>query len=517
VVAAKRFLAMVLLASALVAALPGVAVAAPADLDRSFGKNGIVEVPAGAPLPSEAGARMAIGPKDEIFILYSNYPPCDPPFECAVGLTVARYTADGRLDPSFGAGSSPQLVVRQDAFDHEFDVAVGPDGKPVIAALDHAGGLVVARLDRAGRLDATFGAGGKAQRPPADFFDVATRGAAVAVQPDGKVLVASEGIREADGSRLLILRFLSNGQPDPGFGSGGQTAVVLSTQSLPAGILVGPDGDVSVPAPQCCVGGSFHFGEGFSVGRVLANGQPDPAWGGAGRLLFPTPGAQGTVEAVAMAPDGGILVSFEEEGSTVSTVGNLVKIRPDGGLARRFGNQGRLRLFSRVGSVVPNDLAVDAQGRIVGVGWFGRITAFRLRANGSADRTFNGGQSLLLPFGGSHSGSTPYLVDTQSSGRIVVLGESGSHGSKTFGLIGLRGGTDRTRCQERKATIVGTRRKDELTGTPRRDVIAALAGNDTVRGMGGADLICGGIGKDRLLGGAGRDSVQRQPGGELTR
>lgn len=324
--------------------------AAPADLDRSFGRNGITEVrgPGGAPLPGEAGGRLAIGPKDEIFILYSSYQSCgDPPFECTVELTVARYTPDGRLDGSF-ASSSPQLTIRQDAIAHEFDIAAGPDGKPVVAALDQlGGGLFVARLDRAGHLDSSFGAGGKAQRPPTDSFDVATRGATVAVQPDGKVVAASEGIGESRGTRLLIARFLADGQPDPGFGSAGLAAVTLGTQSLPAGILLGPDGAISVPAPQCCTGGPLHFGEGFSVGRVLANGQPDPAWGGAGRLLFATPGAQATVEAVAIAPDGGILVAFEGEGSTISTVGNFVKLRPDGGLARRFGNGGTLQLFNQ--------------------------------------------------------------------------------------------------------------------------------------------------------------------------
>jgi uncharacterized delta-60 repeat protein len=500
------------LACVLALALCGSAAAAPADLDPSFAKGGIAEVraPGGGLLPGEAGGRMAIGPHDEIFVLYSSAIACaNTPFECTIELTVARYTADGRLDRSFDS-SSPQLVVHQASFDHEFDIAAGPDGKPVIAALDHAGGgLIVARLDRGGHLDGTFGAGGKAQRPPADSFDVATRGALVAVQPDGKAVVASEGIREGSGTRLLVLRFLAGGQPDPGFGSGGQAAVTVGTQSLPAEILLGADGAISAPAPQCCAGGSFHFGEGFSIGRVLANGQPDPAWGGAGRLLFPTPGGQGAVEAAAIARDGGILVSFEEEGSAVSTTGNLVKLRPDGALAQRFGNGGRLRLFNRVGSVSPNALAVDGKGRILGVGWSGKIAVFRLRADGGVDRTFGGGQRVILPFGGSHSGSTLYLVGAQSSGRVIVLGESTCCKTKSFGLIGLRGGADRTRCQGRKATIVGTARADELTGTPRGDVIAALAGADKVRGLSGADLICGGKGTDNLGGGPGHDQVKQ--------
>lgn len=455
---------------------------------------------------------MAIGPRDEIFVLHSTYPPCDPPFNCTVELTVARYTTDGALDASFGAGAAPQLVVHQNAFQHKFDLAVGPDGKPVVAAFDETGGgLFIARLDATGRLDGTFGAGGRAGHPSPGASEAARNGPAVAVQADGKVVLAAEGNPGPGSSNLHVARYLPDGAFDPGFGSGGETVLTLSTKSLPAGALIGADGSVSVPTPQCCGGGTPLFGGGFSVARLLANGQPDPGWAGSGRLLFATPGAQGAIEGAALAPDGGLVLTFEEEGSTASTVGNVVKLLPNGSLDPAFGGEGRIRLFTRVGSVSPDDLAVDRTGRILGVGWYGRIAVFRLRSNGGKDRTFNGGERLVLPFGGSHSGSTPYLVGLQSSGRIVVLGESGCCQAKSFGLIALRGGTDRTRCQGRKATIVGTRRGDELTGTPRRDVIAALAGNDAVRGLSGADLICGGKGKDKLLGGPGQDSVQ-QPG-----
>ncbi len=511
-VALGRLLVAAASACALLLALAGIAAAAPADLDRGFAGDGIAEVGGpGGSLPSEAGARMAIGPNDEIFVLYSSYPPCDPPFGCTVELTVARYTADGDLDASFGAGASPQLIVRQDAFSHEFDIAVGPDGKPVVAALDETGGgIFVARLDQTGRLDGTFGVGGRAGHPAPGASEAARGNPAVAVQADGKVVVAAEGNPGQDSSKLHVARYLPNGAFDPGFGSGGETVLTLGTKSLPAGVLIGPDGSVSVPGPLCCVGGTLLFGEGFSVARLLSNGQPDPAWPGGGRLLFPTPGAQAAVEGAALAPDGGLVLAFEVEGSTVSTVGNMVKLLPNGGLDPAFGGGGSIQLYTRVGPATPDDLAVDRTGRVVGVGWNGRIAVFRLRPDGGKDRTFNGGERLVLPFGGSHSGATPYLVGLQSSGRIVVLGESGSK-AKTFGLIGLRGGTDRTRCQGRKATVVGTRRADELIGTPRRDTIAALGGHDKVRGLSGADRICGGKGKDTILGGPGRDSVQEQP------
>lgn len=482
----------------------GTAVAAPADLDRSFGGDGIVDVegPSGAIFPSDASARIAIGPKDEVFVLYSNYAPCEPPFECAVDLGLARFSSTGKRDPSFGVGPGSQLQVKEFTERKAFDLAVGPDGKPVVVASDQTvGGVTVARFDSTGHLDGTFGAGGKAAQPVNLAPDTPV---SVAVQPDGKIVVAGEGSLVEGGQELRLARYLPNGEFDPSFGSGGQVVVVEPTKTRPADMLLGPNGSITVAGPLCCAGGTPLFGEGFSLARLLANGQPDAGLAGSGRLFFPTPGAQGGVEAAVLAPDGGIFVIFEEGTETVSTVGNVVKLLPDGTADPAFGGDGRLRLFTRVGGVDPMGLTLDGKGRLVGVGWGdGKVAAFRLRPDGSTDRTFNGGQFVSVRYGG-----IALAVALQSSGRIVVLGNSGCCRSKGFALIGLRGGTDHTRCLKRKATIVGTNGPDELIGTPRRDVIAALGGEDKVRGLTGPDLICGGKGLDKLFGGPGHNEIR---------
>ena len=68
------------------------------------------------------------------------------------------------------------------------------------------------------------------------------------------------------------------------------------------------------------------------------------------------------------------------------------------------------------------------------------------------------------------------------------------------------------RCAGKKATIVGTARRDVLRGTRRADVIVALGGNDVVKGAAGNDIVCGGAGNDRLEGGAGRDRLFGEAG-----
>jgi serralysin len=506
----RALVCLALIVCALACGAPAAA-AAPADLDRSFGGgDGIAEAtgPAGS-LPGEAAGRMAIGPHDEIYVLYSNYPPCaPPPFDCRLELSVARFTPDGALDPSFAGG--PQLVFDHSSpYNHELELAVGPDGKPVVAAYGD-GRFALARLGLDGRLDPSFAAGGVVPYTGDHAIESAHDFPKLAVQPDGKVVVAVQGSGEGSTRNLIVARFLAGGGYDPGFGSGGEAVVSLETQTRPAGVFVGESGSITVPAPLCCLGSSGVqlAPEGLNVVRLTGAGQPDPGWGGDGSLFVPTYGGVGKVEAAAPVGEG-LLLSVERSTETVSTIGELLQLTPLGTAETSFGSGGGLRLFDRVGSVSPSDLTLDAKGRVVGVGHSGRITVFRLRPDGGRDRTFNGGEHIVVPYGGG--GTTEYMVGIQSNGRIIAFGDSGLGATKRFGLIALRGSTDRSRCLGKKATVVGTAGRDKLTGTGRRDVIVALAGADEVRGLAGPDLICGGKGKDRLLGGPGKDEVLQEP------
>jgi uncharacterized delta-60 repeat protein len=476
-----------------------VAAAAPADLDRSFGSGGIVAVerPSGEPFSTEAQARMAIGPENEIFVLYSTVGACPSFSSCTIEWSLLRYDRDGNRDQGFGVGPNSSLSVRQNPYS-QAEVAVGPDGKPVIVAIEQ-GNLVVARFDRSGHLDGGFGGSGRVTVPG---YTVSGAPPALAVQPDGKVLAAAEGSGGvAPGSTgLVVARFQQDGSFDPGFGQGGVLVVGIETQSRPAGLLLGAGGTVTAGVSECCKG---EGGEGPAVGfaRLLPDGGLDPAFTADGITTYPT-SPPGFLRAIALAPDGSLYAALE--GETYS--GIVVKLAPTGAVDVRFGKEGTVSVAKRAGVITIADLAVDAKNRLVGTGWNGSAATFRVRSDGKVDRTFNGGQGVTTVIGASQEGGR--AIALQSTGRIVVLGESLCC-AKEMALFRLLGGTDHSRCLGRKATIVGTKGRDELTGTPRRDVIAALAGKDKVRALSGADLICGGKGRDTLLGGPGRDQVRQ--------
>jgi len=104
-------------------------------------------------------------------------------------MTVTRLLPNGSLDISFGAGGTATIDfgVMEDLAN---DAVLQPDGKIVVAGYTQAAEEVaVARLDADGSPDATFGAGGKAT---VDFGGIATFGNAVALAPNGRIVVAGQ-------------------------------------------------------------------------------------------------------------------------------------------------------------------------------------------------------------------------------------------------------------------------------------------------------------------------------------
>jgi hypothetical protein len=130
--------------------------------------------------------------------------------------------------------------------------------------------LTLARFSADGLIDTSFGDNGFASGPPpSSAFDVA-------VAPDGKPLVAARlGIgsdcREAKASgfcpRPALLRFLPNGLLDPAFGQGG-----ISKITGPDGQLVKGVGETVVPLAD---GGALLAGGTTSYGRFVARVKPD--------------------------------------------------------------------------------------------------------------------------------------------------------------------------------------------------------------------------------------------------
>jgi uncharacterized delta-60 repeat protein len=147
-------------------------------------------------------------------------------------VVVARYLSSGRLDKSFGAGG---------IFESAFPVkdapflanAVAQDprtGKLIVAGGYGQGSLLLMRLTAAGRLDRTFGTGGRG------YTTVPVNGTAttLAIQRDGRILVGAFN-GNPQGKPFVVARFTAGGVIDRSFGRGGIVQVVFWNQAIAAG------------------------------------------------------------------------------------------------------------------------------------------------------------------------------------------------------------------------------------------------------------------------------------------
>jgi hypothetical protein len=102
--------------------------------------------------------------------------------------------------------------------------------------------VTVSASGQAGKLDPTFGVGGittvqNVETGNTNFFAIG----AVAVQSDGKIVVAG-GVPGKNGFTVpAVLRFLSNGGPDKSFGANG-TAVLPNSFGSYGTAAIQPDG-----------------------------------------------------------------------------------------------------------------------------------------------------------------------------------------------------------------------------------------------------------------------------------
>jgi uncharacterized delta-60 repeat protein len=474
----------------------GSAVAAPGDVDRAFGQEGTAFLPTAG----EAGSKilvpndMAVGPDQTIYVLRTRHP-CG---SCELERLVTRLGPDGSLDPAFAnggtAGVSGERGLRQSAA-----LAIGPDGKVVVVAADLTG-LDLARLNPNGTPDASFGDGGST------FVELGFEvdRLRVAVSENGSIVVAADGGVLYNEPVVAITRFTPLGAPDPTFNHGAPVMTTLGSGL--GGFGLGRDGRAVVAGPRCC---SFS-GSSVHLARIDEDGTFDFSFGRRGQRFLDDVAPRAAVGEVVVLRDRRIdVVGIDKSGRAFA-----LRLLPGGRLDRRFGKGGiahaRTSFVGRAGGVV------DGNGRLLiagtvpngrsGVGPFTGFGLMRRLRDGRPDRTFGGGGTV----GFSAEEEANFLaIDRQSGYRILVLAEVGncerSCPPRKTAVVRFLGGSSGARCLGRRATIVGTRNADRLIGTPRRDVIAALAGNDVVRGSGGNDLICGGRGNDRLIGGSDKD------------
>jgi len=287
-----RRLRLLLPAVLLVAlALVGVAGAAAGDLDPSFGSGGKVLTDVGT-------ERFVVNGADAVAIQTNGK------IVAAGGVSgsfvLLRYNRDGSLDQSFGSGGKVLTRFGPANFDHASAVAIQANGK-IVAAGGGGGRLELARYNADGSLDPTFGAGGKV----VTGFGPLDSGFAnaVAIQLNGRIVAAGVTPIAFMRAEFAVARYNRDGSLDPSFGSGGK---VLTHFDSPPSIDVAKAVAIQSEGKIVTAGGGTHF----ALARYDTDGSLDTSFGSGGTLLTDFgPESSSGAGAVAIQPNGAIVVA----------------------------------------------------------------------------------------------------------------------------------------------------------------------------------------------------------------
>ncbi len=235
----------------------------------------------------------------------------------------------------------------------------------------------------------------------------------LALQPDGKIIVAGQGPVFSSSS---LARLNSNGQLDTTFGSGG----LAPLQGFgPGAITLQSDGKILVASG------------GGSLGRYNQDGSVDKTFG-----IFGQAASIASPSAIAVQSDGKILAAGADT-SKVSTTGNstgfaVVRFNSDGSIDTTFGTHGgAITGFPNTTVTAAFAAAVQPNGDIVAAGEAGNSNplteAFalaRYAGSGKLDPTFGNGGRATTSFGSTANAFITSIV-FQSDGKIVVAGTNG--------------------------------------------------------------------------------------------
>jgi uncharacterized delta-60 repeat protein len=386
--------------------------------DASFGANGRVATNFGSLAMHAMATDVIVQPDGKILSAgrlcqtLSDSRGFSP--DCGV-VVVVRHTTGGNPDATFGAGG---ILTSSLTFDLDYGdnsqrrhLALQPDGRIVIGGSLN-GRAALARYLSNGQLDTAFGSGGLAVAANDGFMGVI----ALALQSDGRILAAGKGTTSSaacNAVMVVVARYSADGQPDVSFGNGGQFAAC----AIPPGIYP------NVYAPTAIAvqsdGGIVVVADKRSLFRLQPNGQLDPTFGVNGLADF------GEVVSISVLPDDRVVLADQRT--------SLTRLIANGGLDKSFGTNG-VATHALSGTVA--SLTILPDGKLIRAGSVyvpgpnapsnpsccGRMAFWLTRhnADGSLDMTFGADGVFIQTIGDDNS--TAYAVAVGSNGKIVAGG-----------------------------------------------------------------------------------------------
>lgn len=324
------------------------------------------------------------------------------------GFCLVRFNANGSVDSTFGykgmtitaySGSIQSIVIL-------------PNGK--ILAGGFLGNIMLAQYLPDGKLDSSFGVNGIV----VPYFPAMryTYCYAIKLQDDGKIVMTGN----SNGVSVLTARFLSTGQFDTSFAHIGYTVLTSACLGLDAAIQ--PDGKI-------IVAGQGLNQNNFFMARYLSNGTLDKDFGNEGQVFSDVSSMNEFISSIALQKDGKIIAAgrcdFNNQYNTNFRTA-IVRYNMDGSVDSSFGTNAVSYVQFNEASADPRKVIIQNDGKIVIAGdytdffSFHKPTLTRFSNNGTTDETFgNAGTIITTTFGDS---LTCRSAAMQADGKIVIGG-----------------------------------------------------------------------------------------------
>ncbi len=338
----------------------------------------------------------------------------------------------GTLDGTF-SGDGKQTADFFGSDDNGNAVAVQDDGSVVVAGTVSNGGqndFGVVRFTSAGMPDGGFGSGGLATTD----FGANDQAYAVAIQGDGKIVVAGYRLTLSGTSKFAVARYETDGTPDTAFSGDGKVTTSVGTQSGAYAVAV--DGNGSV------VAGGFS-GTDFAAVRYDTFGVLDPTFSADGKKVIDI-GPNDAAFALAPSPvdDTIVLAGNAITNDATHARFGLARLTSAGQLDTTFSGDGKLRTsFGASYDATAYGVVVQADGAIVAAGWVssggGNFALARYDTTGTLDGTFGTGGKATFGFGGA---DTAHAVALQGDQKILVAGGTDATGDFDFAVVRLTTG-----------------------------------------------------------------------------
>lgn len=326
-----------------------------------------------------------------------------------VQIALIRYNSNGNLDNSFG-NNGIVLTQIDNTKSYCSSIDLQSDGKIVVGGYSSSGGgniadFVVIRYLINGIIDSSFGVNGVVIT---DIKNI-DEGISLAIQFDGKILLSGFSSNDNSDYDCTLVRYNTNGTLDLSFGIGGKKISDINNNTDFANALaIQSDGKILI------AGGTINNGVDydFLILRHNVDGNLDSTFGNNGIVVLPIGNSDEMISSILIQSDGKIVAAGYTKTDSNTYHFALSRFTISGNLDSTFGNNGIIKTsFGSIYEAIYS-IAFQNDGKIIAAGYSGSGADFDFAISRYINSTALGFVSNTFILPKYHFYPNPFKIQT---------------------------------------------------------------------------------------------------------